>query len=160
MTLTSCGGDQLNIIAQVPVVLSQGERQTDAVVLVQKDAPHDVLLGTDLQAQLGFSLMLESHGRRVDLLREDGNQSEPKDQATLSSSPPKPPVLSSPDTSKDDGSQDCEVKRPMTRDKDNTDLEPPPVGVVRLLQNVKVPPGYMKIVRAKMEGEIERGLLI
>ena len=32
--------------------------------------------------------------------------------------------------------------------------------MVRLLQNVRVPPGYKKIIRARMEGELQHGLLL
>ena len=74
VTLTGCGGNRLNIIAQIPVVLSQGERKTEAVVLVQKGATHNVLLGTDLQAELGFSLVLESNRGRVDLLSQEAQE--------------------------------------------------------------------------------------
>ena len=38
--------------------LSQGERHIIANVFVQKDAPQ-LLLGTDVQPQLGFSLVME-----------------------------------------------------------------------------------------------------
>ena len=74
VTLTSCGDDRLNILAQIPVVLSQGELQTNAIILVQKGAPHSLLLRTDLQARLGFSLIVESGGRRVYLLRDEGEK--------------------------------------------------------------------------------------
>ena len=53
-----------------------------------------------------------------------------------------------------DGSREREVQN---QEKINTPLS---VGVVRLLQNVKVPPGYKKIIRAKMEGEISDYLLM
>ena len=36
VALTSCGGERLNIVALIPVVLSQEKRNVDAVVLVQK----------------------------------------------------------------------------------------------------------------------------
>ena len=42
-----------------------------ATVLVQKDAPLDLLLGTDLQSQLGFPFLQQKEdGTAVDLLRE------------------------------------------------------------------------------------------
>ena len=34
------------------------------------------------------------------------------------------------------------------------------VGVVRLLQIVSIPPGYKKFIRARMEGELQHGLLL
>ena len=69
VTLVNCGGERLNIIAHILVVLSQGERKTDAIVMVQKGAPHSLLLGTDLKVRLGFSLFSETNGRRVHLLK-------------------------------------------------------------------------------------------
>ena len=42
----------------------------NATVLVQKDAPLDLLLGTDLHASLGFLLLETGHnGRVLDLLQ-------------------------------------------------------------------------------------------
>ena len=93
VALTSCGGERLNIVAQIPVVLSQGERNLDAVVLVQKDAPHSLLLGTDLQAQLGFSLFSETNGRRVDLLLVDINRPDHMDQVEVQSPLSEQPFL-------------------------------------------------------------------
>ena len=205
VTLTSCGGDRLNILAQIPVVLSQGELRTDAMVLVQKGAPHSLLLGTDLQARLGFSLIVESGGRRVDLLRDEGENPEDMDQAVESHPPATEPSISMPadlTEAEGDGGHEREVQNQEEATEENTKPEPmgravvshPPstkhsistpadmtegdgsreqevrnqekintpssVGVVRLLQNVKVPPGYKKIIRAKMEGEISDCLLM
>ena len=64
-------GDCLNIVAQIPDTITQSEQQAEAIVLVQKGAPHSLLLGTDLQPKLGLSLVLESQGKRMDLLRAD-----------------------------------------------------------------------------------------
>ena len=57
ITLKSYGGRELNIVKQLTAVLSRGNRQCKATVLVQKDAPLDLLLGTDLQAKLGFFVL-------------------------------------------------------------------------------------------------------
>ena len=132
------------------------------MVLVQKGAPHSLLLGTDLQARLGLSLSLESHGRRVDLLGAERDRPESKDQGIVAHPPPEKPVPVAADKTKGDGNQDCEGKNQTNKEssKENTGAGLPPVGVVRLLQNVRVPPGYKKIVRAKMEGEIEHSLLM
>ena len=144
VTLTSCGSDRLNIIAQIPVVLSQVERQTDAVVLVQKGAPNSLLLRIDLQVRLGFLLMLELHGR-VNLLRAAEDEPEPKDQV-IESSQLEQSVPSSADMVR---TQDPGMERQMKGNDQNAEVGSPPGGVVWLLQNVKVPHGYMKIVRAK-----------
>ena len=69
IALTSYGGNHLEMITQFPVQLMQGRRSIDTVVLVQKGAPNDVLLGTDVQVQLGFSFMVErSDQESIDLL--------------------------------------------------------------------------------------------
>ena len=81
--LTSCGGEWLNIVAQIPVVLNRGEWNVNAVVLVQKDVLHSLLLGTNLQARLGFSLFSETNGRRVDLLRVDKDGPDHMDQVEV-----------------------------------------------------------------------------
>ena len=157
VTLTSCGGERLNIVAQIPVILSQGERKVDAVVLVQKDAPHSLLLSTDLQARLGFSLFSETDGRRVDLLRADEDEPGHKDGVTAPSPSLEQSLPTPTSMAVNQGGQGPELEDPRAMDKKNS-LSP--VGVVRLLQNVKVPPGYKKMVRAKMEGEIQHGLLL
>ncbi len=56
VVLKSYGGARLNVIAQLQVTLSQGEHSTNALVLVQKDAPNALLVGTDLLSLLGFSM--------------------------------------------------------------------------------------------------------
>ena len=66
VTLSSYRGKHLELTAQTKVRLSQGKHSTDAVVLVQRGAPNELLLGTDLQPRLGFSLTVdEVEGPRV-----------------------------------------------------------------------------------------------
>ena len=75
--LNSYGGGELNVIKQLTAVLSRGNRQCRATVLVQKDAPLDFLLGTDLQAKLGFFvLQTETDGTVVDLLQKPSRNEE------------------------------------------------------------------------------------
>ena len=54
--LKNYGGHRLDFIAQVELNLSRGQYQLITTILVRKDAPNDLLLGTDVQPQLGFSL--------------------------------------------------------------------------------------------------------
>ena len=61
-------GHTLDIVAQVGLTLSYGNRTVDATVLVQEGAPHDLLLGTDLQPKLGFAMVVETEGKVTDLL--------------------------------------------------------------------------------------------
>ena len=47
----------MNIISQIPVSLRLGDKECGAVILVQKGAALDLLLGTDLLIQLGFRVL-------------------------------------------------------------------------------------------------------
>ena len=150
VTLTGCGGNRLNIIAQIPVVLSQGERNTEAVVLVQKGAPHNVLLGTDLQAELGFSLVLESNRGRVDLLSQEAQEPSLQEQPTTPTRQRPKPITTRANNWDGSGPEEIEID----------EAKQSSAGAVRLIQNVRVPPGYKKIVHARMDDEIEHGLLM
>ena len=54
--LNSYGGVQLNTVCQIKVDISRGNYKTVSTVQVQKEAPIDLLLGTDLHSPLGFFL--------------------------------------------------------------------------------------------------------
>ena len=56
VTLRSYSGDALNVVAQLPMIPGQGDQEVSSVVLIQKDAPQDLLIGTDLQPALDFVL--------------------------------------------------------------------------------------------------------
>ena len=69
--LHNYGGDELKIVRQLSVAISREGHTCTATVLVQKDAPLDLLLGTDLQMQLGFLfLQKRSDGMAIDLLQK------------------------------------------------------------------------------------------
>ena len=68
ITLKAYSGHQLDIQYQVRVELTHGDRTLDTVVLVQEGAPHDLLLGTDLQPKLGFALVAADGTKLTDLL--------------------------------------------------------------------------------------------
>lgn len=57
--LKNYGGYQLDFIAQTELTLSRGNQKLVSTVLVRKDAPNDLLVGTDVQPQLGFSLIVK-----------------------------------------------------------------------------------------------------
>ena len=57
VTLRSYGGDKLAIVSQVCCKLRRGKHQLDAVLQVQKGAPIDLLLGSDVLGKLGFGLV-------------------------------------------------------------------------------------------------------
>ena len=72
LTLQNYGGDELSIVRQLTAVISRKDHSCEATVLVQKNAPLDLLVGTDLQAQLGFLfLQTETDGTAMDLLGEE-----------------------------------------------------------------------------------------
>ena len=54
VSLSVYGGNQLNILCQICLRLSQGGQTVGGVVLVQPGTPNDQLLGTDFQPKLGF----------------------------------------------------------------------------------------------------------
>lgn len=61
-------GHPLDILSHIHLSLSQGGQAIDTIVLVQKGAPNDLLLGTDVQPKLVFALVMEAGERVVDLL--------------------------------------------------------------------------------------------
>ena len=70
LTLHNYGGDELKAVRQLTTTISREGHTCTATVLVQKDTPLDLLLGTDLQTQLGFLfLQKKTNGTAVDLLQ-------------------------------------------------------------------------------------------
>jgi hypothetical protein len=68
VSLKNYGGGRLDIMAQLPVRISQGEYHADVMVLVRKNAPNRLLLGTDAQPLLGYILVKkESEDRGVNV---------------------------------------------------------------------------------------------
>ena len=137
VSLRSYGGSRLEIVAQLPVTLSQGKFVTKAVVLVQKDAPHDLLIGTDTQPLIGFSLCLRKDGQLVHLLGEGipSPQKMTRVDVPLSAEavPVKESVLIPPTSS-------------STEQRQGIDS----VGTVRLIQAVRVPARHGRPVRAEV----------
>ena len=76
--LRSFGGEMLNMVCQVTVNIIRGDHDITAKVQVQKGAPVQLLLGSDLLARLGFSF-LESRTDNVavDHFRHDQWKKQP-----------------------------------------------------------------------------------
>ncbi len=81
-SLKNYGGESLDLIAQLPVSITQRGFQVSVKVMVQKGAPNHLLVGTDIQQALGFSLVkMESDscgsdlvtGRRVHFVSDEPN---------------------------------------------------------------------------------------
>ena len=70
LILRNDGGDELNILKETTVKLRNGDHTCIVVVLLQKDPPHDLLLGTNLLSVLGFQFIQyeNSTGKAVDML--------------------------------------------------------------------------------------------
>ena len=86
-------GGELNLIGQPQIQLTTISHAVDMVVQVQKDAPADLLLGTDVQPALGFSLIqCDSSGTASDLTKEGlkWNKLASRTDTLLSKVDPKP----------------------------------------------------------------------
>jgi hypothetical protein len=68
VALKSYGGQELDMTSQVSLSVSRDENKVTATVLVQSDAPYQLLLGTDLQSELGFAMVTKQPSGTVDLL--------------------------------------------------------------------------------------------
>ena len=92
------GGHPLDIIAQTPLELSYHGRTVVATVLIQKGAPNKLLLGTDVLADLGFVLTVDTPGGIVDLLiatqPQCGEQNEGPQPPCSAGGPPEMPMQS------------------------------------------------------------------
>ena len=70
LTLRNYGGGQLFLLRQIKVSLKRGDHAVEATIMVQKDPPEDLLVGTDLLSQLGYTFQqLEKDGGVCDLLK-------------------------------------------------------------------------------------------
>lgn len=82
MHLRSYSGNELPIFKQIRVQLLRDTFATEAWIQVQKDAPVDILLGTDIQPLLAFHLMqMGPSGKTTDLLGR-GNQPKGGEKST------------------------------------------------------------------------------
>ena len=70
LKLHNYGGDQLPVVRQTTVSLSQGCHSISATVQVQKGAPTPLLVGTVMLSALGFALQQkDADGTCIDLLQ-------------------------------------------------------------------------------------------
>ena len=133
MTLKSYTEGELNLIGQLQVQLTTISHVIDTAVQVQKDAPVDLLLGTDVQPALGFSLIqCDGSGTASDLTKEGLKWSK------LASSTDT--LLSRVDPKPDPGSEmnkEAKTKTSVT---------------VKLLQASRIPSRHRKMIQAKVVG--------
>ena len=85
VSLQNYGGGRLELIRQTSIILTRNGHTTCAIVQVQKDAPVELLLGSDTLPQLGFALLEMDLGETgVDLLQK---QTWKSSQEAVSPSP-------------------------------------------------------------------------
>jgi len=74
LTLKNYGSGELNILKETTVKLKNGNHTCTAVVLFQKDPPHNLLLCNNLLSKLGFKFIQyeDSTGKAVELLTDEG----------------------------------------------------------------------------------------
>ena len=127
VSLRSYGGGELSIISQVKCCLSRGSLTVETILQVQKGAPVDLLLGTDVLSRLGFSFSrLENNGKLTYLLgkSESGLNVEVVKEATKDSAEP----------------ELADVSEETT----------PPV-VVKLIRATRLPARHSKLVRVSVD---------
>ena len=159
VTLNNYGGQQLDILAEIELTLTQGSHQVDSTVLMQKGAPNDLLLGTDLQPWLGFSLWVDGgNGTAMDLLSGERHGTG-VERPTLG-------VGEVPTTSGDDLPHKYHTpvvveggRNDQVGPLDFTSETTPEVGEVRLLRPVKIPARFRKMVLGKVIGPADSTLI-
>ena len=150
VALKNYGGGRLDVMAQLPVCITQGEYKADVKVLVRKDAPNRLLLGTDAQPLLGYILIQkEADDCGVNLTTGGTVRLNPKPSLPLQ---PFTDVPDEEDTPPQPSGEEAESEEAMPRDL--PPQRPEVTGVVRLLTATRIPSGYKKMVRAKVEGPV------
>ena len=127
VSLRSYGGGELSIISQVKSCLSRGNLTVETFLQVQKGAPVDLLLGTDVLSHLGFSFSrLENNGKLTYLL------------------------------GKPESSLNVEVVKEATKGSAEPELanvpeEITPSTVVKLIHATRLPAHHSKLVRVSVD---------
>ena len=79
VSLQNYGGGGLELIHKTLIILTRNGHTTCAIVQVHKDAPVELLLGTDTLPQLGFALLEMDLGETgVDLLQKHSWKKQPR----------------------------------------------------------------------------------
>ena len=68
--MKSYGGEELNLVGQLKPAFSYEDRLVTATIQVQKNVPVELLLGTDLQPQLGFAFLAKVNDQKMDMLQQ------------------------------------------------------------------------------------------
>ena len=137
VSLRNYGGECLDLLAQLPVCISQKGYRAKVNVLVQKGAPNNLLLGTDVHQALGFCLVkkeTESLGLDLTTGKRMKFTAYTVTTPTQADNTTKKPRIEH----KQPGEGATKKKREIVD------------GVVRLLNATRIPPGHEKIVQAKL----------
>jgi len=147
VALNSYGGQQLGVIAQISLCLSQGESCTDATILVKKGAPNNLLLGTDIQPHHGFAMVVKKTGGMLDLLSGRGWDCGGGECAQVKTLREQVDTLSAGQGGCSDGAvQEKTLLLGASGESGAGQLNTTPMAVVQLLQTSKIPAGYGKMV--------------
>ena len=131
LTLKSYGGGRLNIVRQMKATISRAEHSATTTIFIQKNAPCDLLIGTDLLGALGFHLVVVDGTETKDLLSG----------AEVNLSTPKPmPTQVNTDNMRERPSEDNIAELPFSEAE------------VRLVTAVSLPARHEKLVRADVDG--------
>ena len=137
VSLRSYGGNELQIVSQVRCRVARGNRTVDATLQVQKAAPVDLLLGTNVLSQLGFALLQTKQNPSDNLLS----------YSSLPADPPKCSVSGQ------------ETATPLSQTSTPSDLVLPTpssphrtrTASVRLIQAVRLPGRHSKLIQADVQ---------
>ena len=137
VTLQSYGGKELNIVRQMSAVVSRGDHFCEATILVQKSAPLDFLIGTDLQSKLGFFFLQSSAEEAVtDLLQKKMWKLSPVE------------------------SKDEWVAADLPFPPESSNEEERPTAVVRRIRAARLPARHVKYVRAHVNNGDIKGVAL
>ena len=128
VVIRSYGGEQLNVLAQLEVTISQGSHIVTITTLVQKDAPSPLLLGTDVLSSLGFYCTFQKPGQTV---TPDSNSHN--------------------EVVKTQGKEELKgesLQEPEEADDANPDVKDQPMGNLLLTEDIRIPSRCRKVVKA------------
>ena len=134
LSLKNYGGGELHIVSEVECCLTRGDYTVKALLQVQKGAPVDLLLGTDILPGLGFFfLQKESDGRSVELLTKPDDMGRTIGQEPV------------------DNPSDLDQPGPTVR------LTTEEVATVKMLQAAWIPARHSKLVRVTVDQNVASG---
>ena len=180
LSINNYGGGEVNIISQILVTLTHGKKNCQAMVQVQTGASIELLLGTDVLAQLGLHLLEATHANRymTELLKGDIWQ-EVEDTPTTPALWADAPVFIPPSPSTTTTKLSKAPLQRATRVKESgvSPIQPSlleckpeeaekdangPEVRVKLLKDTKIPAQHAKVVQVKIENpeRIEKRIIV